>query len=277
MTPPPPPVRVLYSDLDGTMVGPFGCFVRAADGTLTADPAHALTELLGSGVDLVLVSGRTRAQLVEAARIFGADGYVAEMGAILGWDRSRRSRLLPGEAPAEWAGPLVAALRREGLVDAFLARYDGRLEFHAPWHEGHETDVMVHGRVDVQEVGDWLASQGFPWLVLVDNGRLPHVEMPSVTGPVHVYHLMARGISKGRGIEADLARRGLTAAHAVAVGDSLSDLEMADVVGRFFLVANGAETEAVRAAAAAKPTVTLCSGSVGAGWAEAARWAAAHA
>lgn len=271
-----PSVRVLYSDLDGTMVGPFGCFVRAADGSLTTEPARALVELLAADVELVLVSGRTQAQLVEAARIFGADGFVAEMGAILGWDRCRRTQLLAGDAPPEFAGPLVAALHRAGLVDAFLGRYAGRLEYHAPWHAGHETDVMVHGQVDADEVGAWLAGQGFPWLVLVDNGRLPHVEMPSVTGPVHVYHLMARGISKGRGVAADLARRGLAPENAVAVGDSLSDLEMSSAVGQFFLVANGATSHDVRAAASTRPNVTVCDGTVGAGWSEAARWCAAH-
>lgn len=271
------PVRVVYSDLDGTMVGPFGCFVRASDGSLTTEPTKALVALLAAGVELVLVSGRTRAQLVEAARIFGADGYVAEMGAILGYDHCRRSELVRGQRPASVEGPLVPALERSGLVGAFLARYAGRLEYHSPWHAGHETDVMVHGSVDVSEVNDWLAASGCPWLVLVDNGRLPHVTMASVPGPVHVYHLMARGISKATGVSADLARRGLTAAHAVAVGDSLSDLEMARVVGRFFLVANGADVDGVREAAAGLANVTVCSGTVGTGWAEAARWAAGHA
>jgi hydroxymethylpyrimidine pyrophosphatase-like HAD family hydrolase len=270
-------VRVVYSDLDGTMVGPFGCFVRSADGTLTAEPAQALVALLGAGVELVLVSGRTRPQLEEAARIFGADGYVAEMGAILGWDGGRRSQLVAGEAPAEFAGPLVRQLEALGLVDALLARAAGRLEHHAPWHAGHETDVMLRGQVDVDDVNTWLAATGYPWLVLVDNGRLPLREMSGVAGPPHIYHLMSRGISKAQGIRADLARRGLTGGNAVAIGDSLSDLGMAAEVGRFFLVANGAAAADVAEAAAALPNVTVCADSVGLGWAEAARWAAANA
>ncbi|HUW17639.1 MAG TPA: HAD hydrolase family protein [Actinomycetes bacterium] len=270
-------VRVVYSDLDGTMVGPFGCFVRSADGDLTPEPAQALVGLLGAGVELVLVSGRTRPQLEEASRIFGADGFVAEMGAILGWDGGRRSQLVAGDAPPEFAGPLVPQLEALGLVDALLARSDGRLEHHAPWHAGHETDVMLRGQADVPDVNAWLASTGYPWLVLVDNGRLPLREMPGVAGTPHIYHLMSRGISKGRGIRSDLARRGLTSTHAVAVGDSMSDLEMAPHVRQFFLVANGAEAGDVREAAAALPNVTICAGRVGLGWAEAARWAAAHA
>jgi hypothetical protein len=277
--PPPPaaPVRVVYSDLDGTMVGPFGCFVRDADGGLTTDPAAALVELHRAELDLVLVSGRSRPQLQEATLVFGADGFIGEMGAIIGWDHGRRTRLVTGDAPPEYSGPLVAQLEAVGLVDDLMARHAGRLEHHAPWHAGHDTDVMMRGRVDVADVNDWLAEAGFPWLTFVDNGILPEREAPGVDGPLHVYHLLSRGISKGRGIAVDLERRGLTAEHAVAVGDSMSDLDMAASVGRFFLVANGADADDVREAAAALPNVTVCSGRMGAGWAEAVRWAAAHA
>ena len=267
-------IRILYSDLDGTMVGPGGCFVRDADGVLTTEPSEALVELLAADVTLSLVSGRTRQQLQEAAHIFGADGFIAEMGAIIGWDVGSRSALLSGDAPSEFAGPLVAQLESVGLVDALLDRYDGHLVHHAPWHLGHETDVMMHGQVDVEDVDGWLVSQGYPWLKFVDNGRLTGHRMPTVDGPIHVYHLMARGISKGHGVAADLDRRGLTAADAVAVGDSLSDLDMAEYVERFFLVANGGAVPSIREAANRLANVTICDGAVGQGWAEAARWAA---
>lgn len=92
-------VRVVYSDLDGTMVGPRGCFFRTEDAALTLAPAEALLALHAAGVALVLVSGRTRAQLTDAARVFGADGFVGEMGAVLGWDGGRSGRVLPGAFP----------------------------------------------------------------------------------------------------------------------------------------------------------------------------------
>jgi hypothetical protein len=218
------------------------------------------------------VSGRTRAQLQEAARIFGADGFIAEMGAIIGWDRGRRSMMLSGDAPPEYSGPLVAQLESVGLVDELLARFDGRLEHHAPWHLGHETDVMLHGMVEVDVANTWLADRGFHWLVLADNGRLTDTVMDGLNERPHIYHLMARGLSKGLAIAVDLERRGLASPDAVAVGDSLSDLAMAAHVDRFFLVSNGAEVPAIREAAEALPNVTICQEPLGSGWAEAARY-----
>src|SRR3954470_2705976 len=160
-------VRIVYSDLDGTMVGPGGCFFRAEGSRVDLEPAHALADLLLADVPLVLVSGRTRAQLVEACGIFGADGYVAELGALIGWRGGTEAELLRGSMPDTLDSV------PEKLVEALLARFAGRLEFHSPWHLGHEIDVMLRGQVDVLEVEDWLSQQGYAWLRLRDNGVLP--------------------------------------------------------------------------------------------------------
>jgi hydroxymethylpyrimidine pyrophosphatase-like HAD family hydrolase len=262
-------IKVVYSDLDGTMVGARGCFVRAADYSLTLEPATALVELLAADIALVLVSGRTRAQLREAAHIFGAAGFVGELGAVIGWDFGRSHEVLRGSMPPELTGNLFDELVGCGLPEELMAAFDGRLDYHAPWHIGHEADVMMSGLVDVDEAEKWLASRGFPWLRLRDNGRLP-VQAGLMPGgeQKHVYHLMAEGITKGTGIAADLARRGLTPDQAIAVGDSRSDLEMAAHVRQFFLTANGAHV-----LDGAPANVTLCQGENGLGWVEAIRWA----
>ena len=273
-------VRVVYSDLDGTMVGPRGCFFRAEDAALTLAPAEALLALHAAGVALVLVSGRTRAQLTEAARVFGADGFVGEMGAVLGWDGGRSGRVLPGALPpALLAGGRTPydAVWGSGAVDRLLTRHAGRLEPHAPWHTGHEADVMLRGSVDAAAVEAELAAEGLGWLRLLDNGAIPPGAPLGPTSlrldgtPTHVYHLLADGLDKGSGVAADLERRGLRAEDAVAVGDSASDLDMAAHVGRLWLTENGARTPSVADRAAALPNVTVTAGAVGLVWAEAVR------
>jgi hypothetical protein len=260
-------LRVLYTDLDGTMVGPYGNFFAAEDRTPTLAPARALLELHRAGVALVLVSGRTRLQLQEAALIFGADGFVAELGALVGWDHGRSVQVLPGAMPARYGDRLpVDVMASLGLPQALFDRWPG-LEWHAPWHRGHEADAMLRGIVDVAEVESWLAAQGLDWLRLRDNGVLP--------GPAgrHIYHLMPDGLSKGAAVGWDLARRGLSAADAVAIGDSASDLGMAGYVGRMWVTANGAAAAhmppMLAAARAAGRDVRVTAEPVGVGWAEA--------
>ncbi len=252
---------IVYSDLDGTMVGPRGCFFRAADRAVTLEPARALAGLLAGGHTLVLVSGRTRAQLQEAAMIFGADGFVAELGALVGWDFARSVESLSAGEPATPA-----------LVADLLADFEGRLELYAPWHLGHEVDVMLRGSVPDDEIKKWLQRKGLDHLELRDNGVLPvrAGNGLSVTGPIRVYHLLPADVSKGAAVAWDLTRRGLGRDDAVAVGDSASDLTMAPAVGRFFLVANGAAHLPTELPA----NVTVTGGEFGAGWAEAVTWAA---
>jgi hydroxymethylpyrimidine pyrophosphatase-like HAD family hydrolase len=92
---------------------------------------------------------------------------------------------------------------------------------------------------------------------------------------LHIYHLVPDGISKGLAVARDLERRGLHRADAVAIGDSASDLEMAPVVGRFSLVANGARPPHMAALLARHDNVVVEPGSYGAGWAGAVRAALA--
>jgi hypothetical protein len=270
-------LKVLYTDLDGTMVGPHGNFFAADDRTPTLVPARALLELHRAGVALVLVSGRTRDQLVEAARIFGADGFVAELGALVGFDHARSVEVLAGAMPQRYAGRTpFAVMESAGLPEALFARWPGRLQWHAPWHAGHEADAMLRGLVDAAEVEAWLAEQGFGWLRLRDNGVLAGGTWPGLVAqahPPHIYHLMPDGLSKGAAVGWDLARRGLSPADAVAVGDSASDLGMAPYVGRVWVTANGAANPhmppLLAAARAAGQDVRVAAEPVGAGWAEA--------
>lgn len=268
-------VSIVYSDLDGTMVGPRGCFWLDADQDLTDEPSNALLDLHRAGIQLVLVSGRTRAQLVEAGRIFGADGFIAELGSVVVWSGWREHRVFPGEMPTSFDGQTpFTVLADLGIPEALFAQYPGRLEWHAPWHLGHEVDAMLRGSVDVVEAEAWLGAQGWGWLTLRDNGTLPIGRSTGLSPeglPAHVYHLMPRGVSKGMAVAWDLRRRGLSPDQAIAIGDSISDLEMAGSVSRLWLTANGLADPEVTAQAGALPNVSICDAAVGLGWAQAIR------
>jgi hydroxymethylpyrimidine pyrophosphatase-like HAD family hydrolase len=267
--------RIVYTDLDGTMVGPRGSFWHTADRDLTADPATALLDLHRAGVALVLVSGRTLEQVVEAGRIFAADGAIAELGAVVSWNAGRDRHLLTGEMPDRYAGRTPMEVFAEtGVVEDLLARHTGRLEWHAPWHATHEADALLRGRVDPRVIDAELAERGYEWLTLNDNGAIPaasHMGLDPQAGPPHVYHLMPRGISKGTAIAWDLRRRGIDPADAVAIGDSVSDLDMATAVGRLWITANGAEVDGMRARLDAVPHAAVTGAPMGEGWAQAVR------
>lgn len=226
-------LKVLYTDVDGTLLGPGGSLFAGARGLSTGEAATALLRLRQAGVELVLMSGRTRRGLHEVARVVGASAYIAELGGLL---------IVGAEEPIEdtgsFGGPgsLPDALARAGVAGLLLERFRGRLEPVAPWTE---VSVMFQGLVDVAEAEAVLEEAGFAWLGLRDNGRLrrllPHLDVPEV----RAYHLLPRGVSKASAVRRHQEIRGVPRGATAAVGDSLADLEVADVVGRFFLVANG--------------------------------------
>ncbi|MGY1812918.1 HAD hydrolase family protein [Blastococcus sp. SYSU D00820] len=264
--------RIVYTDLDGTMVGWRGSFWHTSDRELTEGPAAALFALHRAGVPLVLVSGRTYEQVAEAARIFAADGAIAELGALVGWNGGRDTHELTGDLPARYAGrEPVSVMTELGVLDELFARHPGQLEWHAPWHATHRTDALLRGRVDTLAVDAELAELGHGWLTLKDNGAIPYSPRMGLEpgGPARVYHLMPRGIDKGAAIAWDLQRRGLDPEDAVAIGDSVSDLEMAPAVGRLWVPANGARVDGMAERLAAVPNVTVAGAAMGDGWAEA--------
>jgi hypothetical protein len=160
------------------------------------------------------------------------------------------------------------------VVDQLAAAHPGRLEWHAPWHVTHTSDALLRGRVDPLAVDAWLAERGLGWLTLKDNGAFPRragTTSADDPAPPRIYHLMPRGITKGAAIAWDLQRRGLAPDDAVAIGDSVSDLDMAPAVGRLWITANGAEVEGMAELVADVPNATVADAAMGEGWAQAVR------
>jgi phosphoglycolate phosphatase len=236
------PLRVLYADLDGTLTGPGGSLFAAIPEGSTERAAAAVADLHRAGVERVVVSGRTRPQAREAARMLGAASHVAELGAFL-VDGAEVVTTFPDLGP----GMPFQAIVRSGAGGFLLERYAGRLEPHTPWSaEPREATLLLRGLVDPAEATGALSGAGYDWLELRDNGvihrRFPGLDLPEV----HAYHLVPRGVSKAAAIALHRERRGLGPEATAAVGDSPADLEAAGVTGAVFIVANGAD--ATRAA-----------------------------
>jgi hydroxymethylpyrimidine pyrophosphatase-like HAD family hydrolase len=232
----PSRLRIVYTDLDGTLLGPGGSLFASPGGGVTGLAGQALEALHRARVAVVPTSGRAEATVREAARVLGADGYVAELGGITVRDGEAVRHLgahRGTDTPYE-------AMIRSGAAGLLLDAYPGRIELHAPWSLIRECSMLFRGLVDVGQAGEMLAGAGYRWLTLEDNGivrrRFPELDVDEV----HVYHLVPRGVSKAAAVAVDLAARGLGPTEAIAVGDAPTDVALASRVGAVFIVANGA-------------------------------------
>jgi hydroxymethylpyrimidine pyrophosphatase-like HAD family hydrolase len=263
-------IRCVYTDLDGTLLGRGGSLLRDADGAFTLLPVRGLEACFRADVEVVLMSGRRRATVAEDARLLGQSAFIFEVGCGLVIDGEET--LLTGDELEPRDGLSVYDLiERSGAPQLLFDTYPGRLEHHAPWHLGRDISHLMRGRVDTEEADALLESRGLGHVRLVDNGAIaPKPSLPDLGGAPHAYHLMPRVASKASAVAAHMQARGLRPDECVAVGDSREDLGVADVVGRFFLVANAVEKDpAVGAAGAMRPNVEVTEERNGEGFYEA--------
>jgi hydroxymethylpyrimidine pyrophosphatase-like HAD family hydrolase len=155
-----------------------------------------------------------------------------------------------------------------GIPDLLFERFGGRLEWHHPWHEDRKLSHLFRGKVDVAEANAVLAENGHDDLRFLDNGAIGRpMEGIDVT---HAYHLVPGGASKAKAVAYHARARGFAPDDCIAVGDSIEDLDAADAVSRFFVVANGPERDPeLREAIAGRDNVTVTEGWMGDGFYEA--------
>jgi hypothetical protein len=206
-------VRCIYTDLDGTL-------------TLLA--ARALEACHRAGVEVVIKSGRRRAQVMEDARLIGQTSYIFEVGSGLVIDGELT--FLTGELQPREGLTVHAQIEQTGAPALLLERYAGRLEPHSPWHVDREVSHLFRGSIDARDANQLLEAEGHGALRLVDNGE--------IEGGRHAFHLIPAVSSKAAAVAAHMRARGYERDECIGVGDSREDLDVAEVVGRFFLVAN---------------------------------------
>jgi len=259
-----PRPRVVYTDLDGTILGPGGSLFATPEGGITERAAEAVAALHRAGVALVPVSGRAEVRVREAARLLGADGFIAELGGI----RVRGEEMVRDYGAYRGRATPHEAMARTGAAAFLLEAFAGRLEPHAPWaHDGREVSMLFRGQADVDDVHGRLEEAGYGWLRLHDNGVVRRAFPGLEVAEVHVYNLLPRGVSKATAVAADVAARGVARTEAAAIGDSASDLALAPHVGAVFVVSNGAG--AVQQAGGVPDNVFIMDSGYGEGFAEA--------
>ncbi len=254
----------MYVDLDGTLLGRGASLLHDGDGAVTLDGVRAIQACLRADVEVVLMSGRRRAQVLEDARLLGQSSYIYEAGACVVLDGEEHwltGELQPGELT------IAEQIERSGAPALLLERYAGRLEYHEPWHVDREVSHLFRGLVDAFEVDELLVAHGHGDLRLVDNGAVSRrspalAQLPQVRG----YHLVPASASKAAAVAFHRRARGYELQETFAVGDSREDMACAEHVHTFWLVANAvARDPSIAAAIAGRENVRVAEAGYGAG------------
>jgi phosphoglycolate phosphatase len=222
------PLRCVYTDLDGTLLGRGASLFHDGDGAFSLLAGRALEACHRAGVEVMPISGRRRGQVAEPARLIGATAYCFEIGGGLVVDGEETwlcGEFQPRDGRTPWQ-----LVEDSGAPALLLETYAGKLEPHSPWHLGREVTHLFRGAVDVAEANALLSENGHGGVRLLDNG--------TIDADRRCYHLAPATASKAAAVAAHMRARGYGPADCIAVGDSHEDSEVAPTVGRLFLVAN---------------------------------------
>ncbi len=230
--------RVIYTDVDATLVGPRGCLFLTADGEYSLEPARAIVDALKNGIDIVMISGRSARQLFGDSRLLGLKNYIAELGCEIVYDLGRKVIENPGNCQIT-EEDLFKTIAKSGAVELLFKKYPGRLEYHTPWSENRKCTHVFRGFINVEGAKKLLKENGFTEFTLVDNGIIKRRgTLDKDLTEIHAYHLLPKSSGKPKGLRKDREIRKIPKEYTVAIGDAFSDIALAPEVGAFFLVRN---------------------------------------
>ena len=200
------PLRCVYTDLDGTLLGPLGSLFRDPDGNFTLKQARALEACHRADVEVVIMSGRREAQVMADARLLGQTSYIYEAGCAMVIDGERT--FLTGDWQPDENGNPAQKMLDAGIPELLFERF-------APTGSsgtrrgtsGRELSLLMRGKVDVAEANALIAENGHEDLRFLDNGAIGR-RMEGIEGRTHAYHLVPGGASKAKGVDAHRRARG---------------------------------------------------------------------
>ncbi|MBI4743913.1 MAG: HAD family phosphatase [Actinobacteria bacterium] len=231
-------IKVIYTDVDGTLLGPEGCFFLDSAKNYTLKPAAVLVEALKKDIDVVMISGRNATQLRENARLLGLKNYIAEMGTLLVYNQGEK--IIKNLGTFEQTEETVyETIKKSGAIDLLFKTFAGKIEDHNPWSKERECTPLFRGFIDTDEANNVLRQNGFKNLVLIDNGAIYRKSNTIDVPKMPAYHLVPGGISKESGIKKDREIRNIPQGSTIAIGDAVADFKFAEEAGVFFLLKNG--------------------------------------
>lgn len=268
-------LTTVYTDLDGTLLSPGGRLLADSKGKPSARTCNAIVALRNAGMELVVITGRSRIQCNEFIRLLDAEAIVGEMGCTKQERGTSNLDITYDTGEFEWDREKYEtpwdAIAASGAVEALFERYEGKLEYNVPRCLNRDVTHAMRGYIDPDEAADFLQSQGFNF-EFVDNGMIftptdtKLVDCPQIRG----YHLVPAGTSKAKAAKEDMAQRGLAPGECVTIGDGYEDIMMGEHTGSFVMMVNGLRHERNRAAVEELPnemkfvTNEIC----GDGWVE---------
>jgi len=265
-------LKVIYSDLDGTLFNDQGSIIRDARDQYYFDALNLLEKINEKGWDLVLASGRTKDQLRYNAPMINVKNYISELGAELVYDVGENVHMT-FENSKENFDIIDEGKDLIRITELLMTEFPEKIETKMEWSWNRSSTAVFFGEIDLNKANKLLETEGYGNLVLVDNGFSNLVELRLKVDRLYIYNLVPMGVTKASGLKLDKKLRGFRNENCIALGDSLEDLKMAAEVKYFFLMKNALDHEDELEAELQKyNNVFITDGVMNRGWFEVMSW-----
>lgn len=233
-------MRLVATDLDGTLLGP--------DGNVSARCVAAVTSARARGIDVIPVTARAPGSTSRIARRAGLGPLAVCANGALVYDLATSAVLHHSPLASEVAASLVTSVR--GAIPGVLFACE-TLDLLVPEEGVFDVEAARAWGLEVEPVGDVLTHLGDAVTKLICHHPQRPVsdlvtEVAAVCGAAgHVTsagagwaEIGAPGVTKAHALGLVCDRLGLSVSEVVCVGDELNDLPMLAWAGRAVAVAN---------------------------------------
>jgi len=235
-------VKVIYTDLDGTLLNNKGCLIKDDEDNYFFDAVKQLKNLADKSIDVVLVSGRNKMQLKYNAQMMNLKNYIAELGSEVVYDLGKEVHTTYDKTRQKYdfasLGPDL-----EAVAGLLKNEFPLQIEYNADWNRYRSTNVLFLGEIDLDRANKLLEQHGYGDWGIINNGPTALYATNLNVNKVYFYNLMPKGVDKSSGVKLDKKLRHLEKKNCIALGDSLEDLKMAGEVSHFFLMNNNFHDE----------------------------------
>jgi HAD superfamily hydrolase (TIGR01484 family) len=235
-------LKVIYTDLDGTLLNDRGCLIKDVNGRFFMDCIKLLEKAQILGWDIVLVSGRNRLQLKYNAQLLGVSNYISELGCELVHNLGEKVFVTFDSSKFKYD------VTRGGkdllnIIKIFKANFPGKIDSKIEWSNERAYNALFLGNIDIVRANRLLDANGYEGLSLADNGFSKLMKLDLDTEHLRIYNLVPKGVDKSSAIRLDKKIRNLKKNNCIALGDSSEDLKMAKEVYAFFLMKDTIERD----------------------------------
>ncbi len=242
-------ITTIYTDLDGTLLAPGGKLLTNFAGEPSYATAKAIVDLREAGVQIIVVTGRSRFQGNEFIRILDAQAFIGEMGTTKQERDAGALDVTYDTGDFEYDSSKYAtpydAIVGSGADKLLLETYKGKVERNYPRCLNRDVTHAMRGKVDVDEVNRFFKDNGYA-LEFEDNGMLfspmPNTTLDDTT-EIHGYHIVPANTSKAISVRKDMEQRGLSKEETASIGDGHADIKMGNSTGMFVMMRNGLRNE----------------------------------